>query len=171
MSELGNATSSDTITKTVMDNTSPSLANSHTEDRTILSADGSNTRQMLETPEKSLMADHQQQPSFAKQSLSKLNDAFGAFGKFMFNAFSFFMYMVGLFGFLCGAAVPVITLWFFLNVDVVIRWWHILLGIGGNIGIFIVSMSMIRDLYVQPLIEKIEAAQARAEWGEPPARS
>ncbi len=110
-----------------------------------------------------------QQPG-SQKFIEKAGTIFGAFGKFMYNTFSFAMYMVGLFGFLCGASVPIVTLWFFLNVDVTIRWWHIILGVGGNIGIFIVSMNMIRDLYVQPLIEKIEAAQSRATWGEPPSR-
>ncbi|HEX03857.1 MAG TPA: hypothetical protein ENH10_01690, partial [Bacteroidetes bacterium] len=89
-----------------------------------------------------------------KAAVEKMSQGFGAFGKFMFSAFSVLMYVIGLFGFLCGASVPLITLWFFMKVDTQFHWWHFILGIGGNIGIFVMSMTMIRDLYVQPLIEK-----------------
>lgn len=75
-----------------------------------------------------------------------------------------FLYGIGLIAFLCGAAVPVLTVYFFLNVDMVIQWWHIVLGVGGNIGVFILSMNMLRDLYVTPLIQRIETSQNRAEW-------
>ncbi|MBS1261762.1 MAG: hypothetical protein MAG453_01095 [Calditrichaeota bacterium] len=73
------------------------------------------------------------------------------------------LYIVGLIAFLCGAAVPIAVFWFFLNLDIELEWWHVVLGVGGNIGIFVVSMTMLRDMYMQPLIEKIEESQNQEE--------
>jgi hypothetical protein len=170
MSEFSATTKELASSSDVTGDTKTSSASGHTLQQSSKNDNGLKSNGTSDHPPTAFMQDPQKKKTATQEGIEKFGDALGAFGKFTFNAFSFFMYMVGLFGFLCGAAVPIITLWFFLNVDVMIRWWHIVLGIGGNIGIFIVSMNMIRDLYVEPLIEKIEAAQARAEWGEPPAR-